>query len=179
LRQRNKRQRSPTAPETIKRSAITKELSVRKFYVFSFIRLLILFFEKHDSTRDRRETSASPPKISLANKQKNSSICQLSRKAKVEAVRKLGGGMSVTVELPGNATSAKLTKAHYRKHGSALVGSKLNVWYPDDTEAGGTHWRGCVQSYYGSQRWKVVFEDGSYTKDLSLDQIIESIVSAY
>ena len=97
--------------------------------------------------------------------------------------RQYGASLILTAILGDTANPSwndfKLTKAHYRKHGSALVGSKLNVWYPDDTEAGGTHWRGCVQSYYGSQRWKVVFEDGSYTKDLSLDQIIESIVSAY
>ena len=93
----------------------------------------------------------------------------LNRAAKVDAVNKL---ITPSRSIAGN----QMGRSYYSKNAKALVGKQLKVWYPDETGTSGAHWSGYVKSYCGRKRWHVVFEDGSYTRELSLNQILESVV---
>jgi len=77
-----------------------------------------------------------------------------------------------------SVTARKLTTSYFVKNPHSLRGARLKVWYPNEDEAGGgSYWNATVQKRCGRRRWHVVFDDGSYSRDLSLTQIVESIVS--
>lgn len=102
----------------------------------------------------------------------------LNRAAKADAVNKITTG-GIISSSSRSSEGNKMGRSYYLHHVKALVGKQLKVWYPDETGTSGAHWDGYVKSYCGRKRWHVVFDDGSYTRALSLDQILESIVVSY